>query len=702
MTSTRLGQIALALALIFGAMIYLESQQRLGDIRGDAERRGDLLFSTLSYQLSDALFLDDVEQIRKDAEFLTTQNTVTEISVFSEDGQYLFDSRQDSVPTGAIDTMLLDQAKLTRESLYRHIENRVEFVGTVWFDDQLLGGFYFEIDLTENLADWQRWLIQTTVLTFILISLASGLAFFLLRTRTTSRSLRTLTSRYQQLIEQSPLPYATYTKEGALTYFNPAQQTLMSARESTQHCINRDYNILEDESLGSQGFLDYFERGVAGETVQTPALEYPDAKDNPLWFQARIFESGSGDEEPEIVVIYDDITAERSAEEEKARLNANMLQSQKLEGLGVMARGIAHDLNNFLTPVLGHADLLASRLSVEDPLKRSADQIMSGARKAADLCSQMLNHAGDTGGLRNLTDMSAEVSDMNDLMRSSVSRKASFRIDLAEDLPPIKVEQNQLRQVILNIIVNASEALGDAVGEVRLVTGVTEIDEAAASEMLPNPNMVPGRYVYFRVEDTGVGMDRVTRENLFNPFYSTKFTGRGLGMSTVISIVGDHEGGIHVDSEPGSGSIFTAYFPAHEETAAQNPGQADHAAAIKDEGQCVLFVEDEEAVRNIGRMMLESLGYSVLTAEDGAVAVQTYLANQSEVDCVVLDFMMPVQDGRETFKQLRALRQDLPVVMATGLAASTELDSLTSEDHFQLIRKPYSLSDLEQAIAEAS
>lgn len=697
-------EIVVALAILSASLIYFEGQRRLDAIVTEAERRGEFLFSSLGYQLSDALYMDDVEQIRKGGEFLRSQNVVKRISVFSGSGQYLYDSDQPLVPVGSIDSETLTRAARTPGPLHRNLGTGLAFVGAIRFDDQMLGGVYFELDLTDELAVRQTWLIQATVVLLLVLMLSAGLGYVILRSRLTSQSLEMITSKFQQLIEQSPLPYATYTPDGFLTYFNPAQAALMSGREHTRKCIEPDYNILADEVLNFQGVSRLFEQGFSGEPIETPPFAYRPSTEiesaGTLWIKARVFSSaGNESEAPEIVVIYEDVTAEKLAEDERAKLSANMLQRQKLEGLGVMARGIAHDFNNFLTPVLGHADLLTTSLKNQPTLLRSAEQIVSAAYKAADLCTQLLTHAGSAVQIRELTNVSTEVSEMNHLMHSSLSKKITLHIDVDDHVPGIMIDRSQLRQIILNLIVNAAEAIGESSGEISISTGTCEVSERDARGMLPNPHIRTGSYVYLKVEDTGSGMDEKTKESLFNPFFTTKFTGRGLGLSTVLGIVGDHDGGITVESALGEGATITILLPAEAEEAEDKETAEEMPTPVQKRN--VLFVEDEDAVLEVGQRILESLGYSVIPARDGRQAMSIFNTSESDIDCVVLDYMMPEQDGRETYLQLRQLRPDVPVVLATGLAESQDLSGFAADPRFRMIGKPYTKGKLGSAIEEA-
>lgn len=696
-------QITATLLIIGSVLLFFESQRLINDVFEDAERQGVFLFSTMSQQFSDSLYFNDIEQIRKDAEILTAQNQVKKIAVFGEDGRYLFDSGQFKVPKGFIEPSLLNMAMQASGSLNRWQENHLEFVGSVRFDGRFLGGLYFELDVANQLEEVREELLRLGVFGLLVIALASGLSFAVAKTLGATRSLKAAESNFRELIEQSPLPTSVFNADGRLTYFNPAFSRLMELNAATQHILEGDYNLFQDKILHERRLLPRFETGFVQGAVTIPRFNYESEETDdsqPLWLTAVVFPLRKEDDGiQEVVVIYQDVTAEKEAEDERASLNARILQSQKLEGLGVMARGIAHDFNNLLTPIIGNAELMMADLDDSDEDQQiSINNIISAAQHAADLCAQMLAYAGGGAQTKAPIDVTDEVQGLRELIGSSVSKRTRFVQALEDDLPLVKVDESQLRQVILNLLVNASEAITHDEGEILLTTGVEEITAEKARSMMPDPDLKPGRYVYLQVEDNGCGMTTETQRNLFNPFFTTKFTGRGLGMSAVLGIVGDHDGGIKVQSEPGEGSRFTVYFPATDAKRAIRP-KKEPDVPLAEGGKRVLLVDDEPAVLNLGRQALEMMGFDVITAENGRDALNRFDEQQGKFDCVVLDIIMPILDGEATLREIRKRDTSIPAVIVTGLISGEATERLSTQPDVAILGKPYKMRDLEKVLS---
>jgi len=264
----------------------------------------------------------------------------------------------------------------------------------------------------------------------------------------------------------------------------------------------------------------------------------------------------------EIVVIYDDLTKEKASEEEKKKLALQIQHVQKLESLGVLAGGIAHDFNNLLMAIMGNADLALIELPASAPVQANILAIMKASRRAADLCKQMLTYAGKGQFRLTKVDINELIRDMDHLLQISVSKKARLNYHLAENAPAVEADENQLQQIMINLVINASESIGDMTGDITIATGSAQCDQDFLDRnSLPEP-LSPGRYMFIAVTDTGCGMDEETKTKLFDPFFTTKFPGRGLGMSAVLGIVRGHQGFITISSKPGQGATIKVFFPA--------------------------------------------------------------------------------------------------------------------------------------------
>ncbi len=394
-----------------------------------------------------------------------------------------------------------------------------------------------------------------------------------------------------------------------------------------------------------------------------------------------------------------DISAKQRAEQEQARLHAQLLQTQKLESLGLLASGIAHDFNNLLAAILSNTHL------VERGLRPDANQahealhaIAEITSRAAGLTRNMLAYAGRSSFEVHPIDLSAHIRTTADLLRSSVPKKVELDLDLAADLPPVDADSAQLQQMIMNLVINGAEAIGDAPGTVRVRTYATSLDGDAIAALDQSGAMAPGEYVAVRVQDSGAGIDAETRARIFDPFYTTKQTGRGLGLAAVLGVVRGHRGGLRVSSTPGEGTTFEAFLPAG--TAA--PMEiATPAHVDRGDGELLLVVDDEDMVRRAVCLSLEDLGYRTLDAQDGARAVELFHSHARDVDAVLLDMTMPVMDGAETMAALRAIRPDLPVVLSSGYDESDSMRDIAQDDRVRFIQKPYLPEDLLAVIRSA-
>ena len=384
---------------------------------------------------------------------------------------------------------------------------------------------------------------------------------------------------------------------------------------------------------------------------------------------------------------------------ERKEFEARMLQTQKLESLGVLAGGIAHDFNNILMTILGNADMAREGVPAAAPAADSLQEISRAAQRASDLCRQMLAYSGKGQFEVQALDLGEVVREMAEMLRMSVSRRVTLNYVLASGLPSIRADLSQLRQVIMNLVINASEAIGETNGVIGLATGTVDFDEAPAGAAWSDGPPRAGLYVSMEVTDTGCGMDEATRARIFEPFFTTKFTGRGLGLSAVMGIVRGHGGAIRVSSEPAKGTTFTLLFPAAEAHAEPLRRAAGACGEWQGHGT-LLLVDDEESIRRVGRTMLEHLGFCVLAAADGLQAVQALREHGEEITCVLLDLTMPSMDGEEAFRQMRAIRPDLKVILASGYNEQSAVRQFVGQGLAGFIQKPFQLSTLELKLRE--
>jgi len=399
--------------------------------------------------------------------------------------------------------------------------------------------------------------------------------------------------------------------------------------------------------------------------------------------------------------IAHDITERKKAEEDRLILERQIQQTQKLESLGVLAGGIAHDFNNLLVAIMGNAEMALDELPEHSPARESIDDINHVSRQAADLCRQMLAYSGKGSLITDDIDLNIIITEILQLLRTSITPRARVQTAFQGNLPAVHGDSSQIRQVIMNIVLNASEAIENNDGIITVTTGVAELDTPAAARFMSDIPLPPGRYVMLRVEDTGCGMDEDTRAKMFEPFFTTKFTGRGLGMSAVLGIVKAHHGGIRIESEPGTGTRITTVFPIAADTEFSEPArEPEQVAGSPDRtgpGE-ILLVEDESSVRNLTGRMLEKIGYRVRAVRDGETAVKELRCAPESIACVLLDLTMPGMDGWATLKALRAVRPDIRVILTSGYAAGDIPVSYDAEHPDAFLQKPYNISALKNCI----
>ena len=388
-----------------------------------------------------------------------------------------------------------------------------------------------------------------------------------------------------------------------------------------------------------------------------------------------------------------DLTEMRGAEAERRKLEAQIQHAQKLESLGVLAGGIAHDFNNLLMGILGNAGLAKMELPPESPARPSIEHVEKAAVRAADLTKQMLAYSGRGQFVVEPINLSALVEEMPHLLEAVISKKVVLKYDFAPDLPPVEADATQLRQVVMNLITNASEAIGQRSGVVTVSTGVTEASRAYFAGAHLDDNLPAGLYAFIEVSDTGCGMTAETRSKIFDPFYTTKKTGRGLGLAAVLGIVRGHQGAIKVYSEPGRGTTFKVLLPCSQEPQPSTLNIPQAADRFAGEGT-ILVVDDEETCRAVAGNILRAAGFTVLTATNGRDAVQTFTEHADDIDLVLLDLTMPVMAGDAAFREMRRIRPDAQVVLSSGYNEQDAADKLITKGLSGFIQKPYGPTEL--------
>ncbi len=416
------------------------------------------------------------------------------------------------------------------------------------------------------------------------------------------------------------------------------------------------------------------------------------------------------DEHTELHTVWRDITERKRSEEENLNLERQVQHAQKLESLGVLAGGIAHDFNNILMAILGNADIALQDMSAHSPIRDNIREIEKAATRAAGLSKQMLAYSGKGRFVIEPIHINEFVEEMGHLLEVTISKKAVLKYNFAHDLPIFDGDATQIRQVIMNLITNASEAIGDKSGVVAISTGAMDCDrqyldtcEMATHHSILDKALPEGLYVYIEVADTGCGMDKETQQKIFDPFFTTKFTGRGLGMAALLGIVRGHKGTVKIYSEPGKGTTFKVLFPISENTDEKRARPQANQVARADQpaggfSGTVLIADDEESICAIGKLMLSRMGFDVLIAIDGRQAVEIFRQNADDIVCVLLDLTMPHLDGEQVFTEIRRMKPDIKVILSSGYNKQDATQRFAGKGLAGFIQKPYPSAKLTEII----
>ncbi len=508
-------------------------------------------------------------------------------------------------------------------------------------------------------------------------------------------ALRASEQQFRNIVEASPMGIHLYRLDPdgrlELVTVNPAAETITGVRADT--IVGKPIEEAFLHLAGTDAPDQYRHVASTGEPWTTSELHYEDGKISGA-FEVYAVQSTPGN----VVVMFSDVTQRKRDDEERLALEAQVQHVQKLESLGVLAGGIAHDFNNLLMGILGNADLALNDLSPTSPVRSNLEEIRSVSGRAAELCKQMLAYSGKGRFVVEPISISDIVEEMAHMLEVAISKKAVLKYEFAVNVPTIMADATQMRQVIMNLITNASEAIGDRSGIISITTGAMDCDRDYLTNTYLAGDLPEGLYVTLQVSDTGCGMDSDSKERIFEPFFTTKFTGRGLGLAAVLGIIRGHEGAIRVYSELGRGTTFRLLLPATDIAAMPRPKpvQADQWQGT---GR-VLLADDEETVRTVGKQMLERVGFDVIVAADGREAVELFDQQHDEIVCVILDLTMPHMDGEQAFREMRRISRDVRVIMSSGYNEQEVTQRFVGTGLAGFLQKPYRLQDLAEKVRE--
>jgi two-component system, cell cycle sensor histidine kinase and response regulator CckA len=489
-------------------------------------------------------------------------------------------------------------------------------------------------------------------------------------------------------------------KEGRLTFINRSAQSMFGWSQNELvgellharlRCRAADGNWLSSEECPHMKVL------ITGETLRSEEDFFLHKDGRLIPISTSVAPIPSDSTISGAVLVIRDLTHQKSSEAAERENEAALRQSQKLESIGVLAGGIAHDFNNLLTGIMGNAGLARRALNsgkAEQAASLLGD-VLSASQRAADLTRQLLAYAGKGRFVITSVDLCKLVSEVSTLIRASISKKISLVIDVPEDCPLVEADRAQLQQLVMNLVINGGEAIGDGPGTltVRVRTEhFTERRERPRTEGFP---IVSGEYVRIDVTDTGAGMDPETRNRIFEPFFTTKFLGRGLGLSAALGIVRGHRGSITVRSEPGRGTTFTVLLPVPQEPRTSDRVSGHFLVEHGFQGVgTILVADDEEGVRSLVSTVLREAGYTVELAEDGQQAVERLRDLGDDVRLILLDLTMPELGGAEAASELRRIQPNTPIVAMSGYGDIEVLQQFSQAGVDEFLPKPFTPEEL--------
>jgi PAS domain S-box-containing protein len=432
--------------------------------------------------------------------------------------------------------------------------------------------------------------------------------------------------------------------------------------------------------------------------ISTMEIEICCADGSKKWVETVSSFLRDNDDQPiGVLGVTRDIDERRKSDVSRRALESKMQDMQKMEGLGILAGGIAHDFNNILVGIMGYNDLALNKIPANVDGREYIEESVTSARQAADLCKQLLAYSGRGQFVVKAVDLAEMVASMMKLLQVTISKDIELSGAFEEETPLIEADATQIQQAVMNLVINGAEAIGETPGKISISVGSQTIAAAHMDTLIGNPNLEPGSFVYLDVTDSGCGMDEVTIEKMFNPFFSTKESGHGLGLSALIGIIRGHRGGMAVHSEPGEGTSIRLLFPATDITPA-NPASESSEESRPLEGLKILVVDDEDSVRNFVKKSLELRGHKVLDAQNGQEGITIFRERSSEIDAVLMDLTMPVMSGQEAFLEMRNIKPDARVVLISGYSDFEVATEFDENGNVNFLQKPFRIEQLIDAL----
>jgi PAS domain S-box-containing protein len=514
--------------------------------------------------------------------------------------------------------------------------------------------------------------------------------------RRLKQELETSQKKYSDLYDLAPVGYFTVSEEGMIQEVNQVGASLLGIAKND--LVGEPFT----DFICKESLPDFFShRSDLLKTRTRQSCELKMLSKNGSEFHALLECIMVKNAENNIIqfrTAVSDISKRKEAEDARSKLETRILHTRKFDTLNMMADSIAHNLNNLLTGILGNLQLAERYMEPGSPGSKNIENAEKAVQQAAELSRMILTQVNDEKKNERTVDMTDIVGEITSLLKVAVSEKAQLFFQPEGKSALFKGVPSHIHHVLINLVTNAAEAIDNGKGKITMSTGTAF---CRRSDFQPpfDENMSDGDYVFARVSDNGCGMDPETRSKAFEPFFTTRTAGRGLGLSTVLGIVRSHKGTVSLSSSPGKGTEVTVFFPALSQP--DEPGIETPKEQKPWQGSgTVLLVDDEQSIREVGLEFLLKLGFNVLTAEDGDEAVEIFREKHKEIDCVILDIVMPRMGGKETFYELKSIRRDIPVIFCSGISEEKVTHYFDDGVPALYIAKPFLLSKLAEKLKE--
>jgi two-component system cell cycle sensor histidine kinase/response regulator CckA len=509
--------------------------------------------------------------------------------------------------------------------------------------------------------------------------------------RRAEQARRASEERLRLFVEHAPAAIAMLNRQ--MQYIVVSQRWLAAYELAEQDLIGRSHYDVFPEL--PERWKEIHQRCLAGAVEKCEEDPFPRADGRLDWVRWEIHPWRNEKGEIDGIIVFSELVTERKLAEERLR------DAQKLESLGLLAGGVAHDFNNLLVGVIGNASMAQEMLPPGNLAVELLEEVVKSGKQAAHLTRQMLAYAGKGKFVVEPLVLSVLIPEMCGLVQPSIPKKITLSLNLDPDLPAVEADRGQVQQVFMNLTLNAAEAIGSHEGMISVRTCVENVDESYLRLHPEAAALQPGKHVCLEVRDTGCGMDEATKAKVLDPFFTTKFTGRGLGLAAVAGIVRGHKGAILIGSSPGKGTCFTVLFPALRQAVVKESPVAARNEGLSGVG-VVLVADDERAVREMAKKALERQGYTVLLADSGLAAIEVFRSHPGKIAVVILDLSMPNMGGEEALPELRKIRPEVRVVVTSGYSESETMTLFQQQQVAGFIQKPYTPRDLATIVKTAT